>query len=508
MNAAARSVSTLTRNPLVGLAVATLALIVAGVTLYAPDKAFLAVCGAIAFWIFLRYPMAGLILTAILLLLLGPAGTMGALAAGIPITAAKVCGLATFIAWLANFLIRRQPFRIGWEIVLILAFLAWSVLGVLLSPTRAEQLPEWVRLVTLVAFFVMAVHIIDSPARARMFAIVLLGCGLVMSAYAVAQYFVPSLQLQTETALEELGAGANGAFLDPDSLAGAPAIRVSGRAGHSNWLAMTLLVIIPLNAYWFVIMKSAKGRVIVGAAVLLELLALLLTFTRTGLMVGIIMLALLAARRLIRVNPNRIIAAAVALLIGWVLLPAPYKERVLSFGQYTTSQSVIYRTQLQKAAIDFTLENPILGLGTGGFGLRLIKTNSPVAQIMSLMADSVNWNPVFFGVHNMYLHVACEAGVIGLALLVAFFAVLLRHLYSTRMLLRKNGASDLAALAAALEVSLWSFLVCGVLLHALQQKIWWMIAALVVALSANQIGVAQPTRASQSADTAEDKVTA
>jgi len=476
------------QSPL-GAALAIVLAVGLGVTVLLYGKwAILAAVGAIAFGVFLRYPVVGLYATTALLLLSGTAGVIGAggINVRVPITVAKLCGGAAFSAWLLNLLWRRLRWRPNWEVVLVGAFCLWCLAGVVLSANRAEQFPEWVRLATLVAFFVMTVDVLGRSAKfdgyVHGFVVLLLVCGVVSAASAVAQYFLPSAQIHSlaeHSVLETMGK----AYVDPESLNGGAAVRVAGRALHSTWLALLILCVLPLNAYWYAVCKTWQGRALVFGVVAIELVALVLTFTRTGLVVGCTLVVLLVGKNLLRTSPHRLAALAVALVASWLVLPSAYKQRVLDFSTYTTSTSVEIRMGLQKAAWDFMIENPILGLGLGGYGPSLVREETEIGQTMAMHVDYFHWNPLFMGVHNLYLQLACETGLVGLAIFLTLFAVIVRRLWQLEKRCAISGDERGRALAASLQVSVAAFLLCAVFLHALQQKIWWMIVAAAVAVS-------------------------
>jgi O-antigen ligase len=440
--------------------------------------ALLAELGLIVFVLILRWPVLGLYLTTALLLLSGPSGVIGSVRVAIPVTAAKVVGAMTFASWLLNVTLRRERFRMGWESVPLLALFLWSALGVFLSDTWRLQWPEWFRLGTLVAYYLLSVNLLNSQQRIHAFTMVVIYCGVAMALFAVAQYFIPAFHLQTETAIADIGAGVEGAFVDPESLNGNAAIRVSGRAGHSNWLALIILIIMPLNVYWYAAATSRKARAFCVGAVLLEILALILTFTRTGFLVGLVIFAVLGMRRLVRINPPRLAYVAFAAVLVLLTLPPAYKERVFDPQKYTRSDSVRHRLQLQDAAWEMMLEKPLWGVGLSGYGLRIVDGDSEVAHIMRWLVDEMHWDPRIIGTHNMYLQLASETGLVGLAFMLLFFGIMLRYLSQAEHFHLRLGNARAATLIMSLQVSLLSFLLCAVFLHALQQKIWWMMASI------------------------------
>ncbi|MBN2308396.1 MAG: O-antigen ligase family protein [Candidatus Hydrogenedentes bacterium] len=458
------------------------------------ELAVAGVFGLVAFGVFLMYPVLGLYATTALLLLAGSGATIGSIQAAIPVTGAKLCGAAAVLAWLANLLMRKQNLRLGWEILLLVAFLGWAALGIANSAVWRDQVPEWIRLATLVGYFILAVHLLDTREKLHYFVMLILVCGLIMSLFALAQYVLPSLQFSGEAGFQGLGAGAQKAYVDYEGVQSGPAIRVSGRAGHSNWLAMALLLILPLNTYWFSTAKSWRGKCVAVVAVLCEVTALILTFTRLGLLVGLAVATVLVFKRLVRFNPYRVSALAVALVAAWFVLPSAYKERVIDFTQYSKSSSTHARMDLQRYAWEYMEDEPLVGEGLGGFGLRFQGEDHWVAANLRWLIDNQGWDPVYYGPHNMYLQLGAETGVVGLLLALLLLARLIRNVQRSEKALTRAGDRQAAQLAGAIEVSLLSFVFCALFLHALLQKIWWMVAVMAVVFPLIHAHVAAPKK--------------
>lgn len=457
--------------------------------LIAQERSLYLFIGVIVFFFFVRSPILGLYITTVLLLISGSATVIGNLRLDVPVTAAKVCGFAVFLAWFTNVLVRREGIRITPVLATLIAFFLWSGLGVMMSSEVDLLWAEWFRLLTLVAYFFLVVHLLDTPDKVHRYMIILLGCGVVMSAVAVAQYLTANVSLDLESALADMGLRAERAYADPEALASGPAVRVSGLTGHSNWLAMVILVLLPLNAYFYRINKSIYVRGLILGALVLELMALILTFTRTGFLVGAVVLILLFFRNLVRFTPGRMAGVLLALFFAWFLLPPQYKERVLSVPQYTQSESVQNRMQLQEAAADIFKDNPVFGVGIGGFGPELLKRDYQVATTMQWFVDRYDWPVTAIGTHNMWLQIAAETGFVGLILFIAFIGLLIRELRMAQRQFTAVGDTRMAALGSSLEISLWSFIVCAFFLHALQQKIWWMMAAAGAIYPVYRIGI-------------------
>ncbi|MCC6490538.1 MAG: O-antigen ligase family protein [Candidatus Hydrogenedentes bacterium] len=466
-----------TLNPLLWFLVFVLGIAVAVAVLALGTNALLGVVGVILFVFFLRKPILGLYVTTAALLLAGVLAGAGVLPYGVPSAAAKAAGGATIAAWILNTLTTGKRFHFSREVLVTFAFVAWALLGISYSMTWRMQMSEWTRLLTVAVYFVLAIHLLNSREKLHTFVVLLLACGAIMSAYAIAQYFVPALQAAGETGIQSISEGADVAFIDPEGTATGAAVRVTGGTGHSNWLAFSLLLLLPLNIYWYSTMKRTRGKVLVLLTVLVELSALVLTFTRLSLAVGLVIAFVLLARRMVHLNAYRVSALAVALIVAWFVLPTAYKERVIDITKYSTSESSASRLELQSYAWQYMQEFPIVGTGLGGFGLRFYEENSPAAAMLRWMHDELGFNPLYYGPHNMYLQLGSETGTVGLLLLVLLSVFVLLDAQRARNILRAIGDTQLASLAESVTVSILAFLFCSVFLHGLQQKIWWMVFA-------------------------------
>jgi O-antigen ligase len=448
--------------------------------------------GLLFFVLFVQWPVLGLYATTVLLLLSGSQNVISLISEQTPLamTLARLCGMAALAAWFINMLLRKMQLQFNWPVIWISAFCGWAAVGTLASAYSAELWPEWFRLINLLLYFLLAVNVLNTTRNLHYYIVLLLSCAAIMSLVSLAQYLIPALQVTQEQAWASLGGAGSwaGAYIDPESLQGEPAIRVSGRQSHSLWLAMTLLLLLPLHTYWWKTATTKTLRTFIILIVLLEVVALVLTFTRTAFLVGIVIGFLLLTRHLVRMNPLRFFGVLFLLVVAYVMLPNAYKERVLNPKQYVGSQSVQSRIALQEAAWYYTMQNPVLGTGPGGFGMEFINETNETATTMRYMVAKQAWNAVFIGTHNLYLQLSANQGFIGLALFMIFFVLTLRKLWIEEQRFIREGDWRGAALAGSLFVSLIGFALCGIFLHALMQKIWWMVAAAAVVIPMYKMG--------------------
>ena len=378
----------LANSPLFMFLMTALTLTLAIAVIVVQQHAVYALVGILFFTLFVSYPVLGVYLTTILLLLSGSQGIVGYVgdSSDLAVTLSKLCGSAALAAWSINVLMQKTPFAFNWVAIWLTAFCGWALMGTLLSPDVGMQMPEWVRLVTIFGFFLLAINTLNTPRTLHLYIVVLILCGFLMSLMAVLQYALPQFHVGGPQAWSTLGA-VDAAYIDQESLQGEAAIRASGRAGHSNWLAFIILLILPLNAYWFKCVRTNTLKLFILISAGLQVTALILTFTRTGFLIAIVLGLLLLFKNLVRLTPQRIFAFLFAVVLVYLMLPGAYKERVFMPKQYTRSESVQSRIQLQESAMRQTLQNPVFGLGMGGFGIHLIQETHRTATLMRFMVQ-------------------------------------------------------------------------------------------------------------------------
>jgi len=481
------SASTPDNNPLILFGIGLVAVLFAiGITGYG-ILAFGALLGLVAIVFFIRFPEWGVYATTALLLLQGSSGVLGLLNEDSPlaITAAQLVGAAAISAWLASTLLSHAMFRWSTPVAYLAAFCVWALIGTILSPYAGALLPHWARMIFRLLLLVLAVNTLDTSQKIHRYVRVILICAILTSLISVAQYILPGQQVSGMNWASATGGG--GAYVDPDSLQGDAAIRVAGQSGHSNWLAMTLILLLPLNAYWFQRTKHGWMKPIIVGATILELAVLVLTFTRLGFLALTLVFSLMLFWRTIQVTPLRIFGVMLIGVVGFSALPDAYVERVFSPKQYVESQSVRSRIDLQNAATRYGVENPVFGLGTGGFGLEYVREGSDTAAQMRYVVNSQGWQAVFIGTHNMYLQIFADSGIVGLTLYLLFVYVMFRNLRRAHNRYVVSNDKTGVTMTTVLQICLVAFLFCAIFLHALQQPIWWIMAALAIAIPMHRI---------------------
>ncbi len=246
-------------------------------------------------------------------------------------------------------------------------------------------------------------------------------------------------------------------FLFPNEFLGTT--RVIGTFRDPNQLASYLLLLIPFSVLTF-----SKGWTYVLAP--LNLLALFLTGSRSGL-VGFLAgtVAFLTFCISARGTARRIalVAGPALMLVGAAYLLNPeraefYLERFSQteeiVSQYAAAHSVQARKVLWRASLEAWRESPVFGIGYGSF-----------------VALAHRWTPFQESeVHNSYLRLLAETGVVGLVLVLGFYFYLLKLAWRRRR----------ERLGAALFWAMASFMFFSMGVDALRMRNFWLMASMLL----------------------------
>lgn len=257
---------------------------------------------------------------------------------------------------------------------------------------NADTLPDTVDLLfrgpgRLLLYVVMVLVVLaQSPPdhTRRVVARALAGVGAFEAAFSVVAYFV----------------GLPGGFgLEPaegnTSLVGEIPGRVTGTLALSpNFLGALLVLSIPVALGIALDAADRRARLWWSAAVLVQMVALVLTYTRSSLAVTVLAAAALVALR----GRLRWLVGGAAVLVGVLLLVPPAFERI---AHDRTDRMALYASGLR-----VFLHYPLAGVGPG-------------EQAAFTAADPATYRTTTFGVagnnaHNTVLLAGAENGVLGL----------------------------------------------------------------------------------------------
>jgi O-antigen ligase len=260
--------------------------------------------------------------------------------------------------------------------------------------------------------------------------------------------------------------------------------RLAGPLGDPNFFAQALVILVPLA----LVMAAEERRALTRAAALaaggLVTAAVVLTYSRGGAVALGCVLALSLLARSARLKHLAVAATLLVLLAA--LLPAAFARRLETIVQVLPGQEEVLRPDssfeqrrlLTRVAWRIFLDHPLLGVGAGNYTLYF---DDYAQEVGSLSREYEELGEQHYP-HNLYLEIAAETGLVGLAAFGAALAACFTALRSARAASLERGDAAAAALARGFEIAVAGYLVSSLFLHGHHIRYLWLLFAFATAL--------------------------
>jgi probable O-glycosylation ligase (exosortase A-associated) len=340
------------------------------------------------------------------------------------------------------------------EMVIALGLIAWAALTIPLSIWPGGSLAQLAdHLIKAVIFFWLIGTLIRTESQLKRFAWVLALCSVPLALTAINNYRSGVFVTLADSAVQRIAGYVGG----------------SGLAGNPNDLALMLNLLLPITGALFVIARQLWLRTVTGAALLLSVAAVIVTFSRAGF----ITLAVIAALSLLAMvrRGAAVTALGIAFLaiVGCAVMPQQYFARLATITNIEADPtgSAQGRWTDWVLSVDYVKAHPITGAGLG-------------QDLLAL--NSARGHATWRSVHNAYLQAAVDLGLPGVALLVALLAASFRNARRVRRQAARAGRRDLEVLAQGISISLAAFTVAAFFHPIAYQFYFFCLAGLAVAL--------------------------
>jgi O-antigen ligase len=210
-------------------------------------------------------------------------------------------------------------------------------------------------------------------------------------------------------------------------LEGETMVRAAGTMMHPNLLAAFLLLTVPIFAALAVGSQNRRVRLAAAATTLTGTAGLAATMSRFPIVLFAailfcLVLALLA-RKLIDVK--RAIAWTALAAIATTAIALPFSGRIAERVAKNWKESVDFRANANAAAYRLFRENQLFGVGPTHYTTYMIKDNIAYRKLYKENVEDAKLTNVRYmlAVHNMYLLVLAETGLLGFAAFCCLIAV-------------------------------------------------------------------------------------
>jgi O-antigen ligase len=432
------------------LLVLLLALALAPLAAASPGRLTYVLIAGVAVFVVLRSLIAGL---ALFVVLTFPDQLPGAL--GVGSTLAKPLGVVILISWLLTIVADREravPFLPRDAPVLtytLLALVVWSLASLVWASDRSLTLHGATRLVQLVGLIFVTYSAVRKPRDLLILVWAFLIGALVTCVYALANGTLRYGRL-------------TGGIFDPNRVAAEIVVAIVMAifllvATRRLSLRLICLVLLSVFAVVFVQTQSRSGILALGAAFAFALVA-------AGPLRG-------------RITAVILIVAALGLAYYVYAAPPQLRERVTSIVT-GTSQASPLREDTFQIALQMTRAHPVQGVGLGNFPAlesQYFTTNANIVQVGSLRRFQLV-------VHNTYLEILAELGIVGLVLFVSVLAMTVGR--AAAMLAQPAPEGSTRLLARAITAGTVGVLTSQVFISGEYSKQLWVLLGMSVAAAA------------------------
>jgi O-antigen ligase/polysaccharide polymerase Wzy-like membrane protein len=289
----------------------------------------------------------------------------------------------------------------------------------------------------------------------------------------------------------------NNEYLDLQSRADDPAIREllrslptnqktsrpGGPVSQANRYAQILLVLLPLAVFMARTGRSRAARLCATGLGTLTLTGVGLTQSRGAFLILVLITIAMVLLKWLRLS--RVLLTALLFLGSAAAVRPSFFERLYSITnaahllsndpseQSKADPAIRGRTTVMLAAVHMFMDHPVLGVGPGQFKYHVLEYSSnPEIKFRQLETTR--------RAHNLYLEMAADVGLVGLAAFLAIVVHLVRKLWHARRFWLHT-ETESADLATAFWLSLAAYLGTGLFEHLSYERYYWFLLAIASA---------------------------
>lgn len=339
------------------------------------------------------------------------------------------------------------------EMQLAVLFALVLALSFLLAEFKAAALNRLIGLYSVMLLFLLISILVDSLPRLELLVWTLVITGLVSSVLVLADTFLGVRLVSTSQA------AATAEF--------AGQARSAGGSDYNPTTAAHMLMATTIIA-GVLLVHHPRLKWLAGLAFGLGVPALILTYARSAA----IAFAVVAVIFVIRQHRHRLFAflfvlGLIGMGIGLFFVPPLFWDRMLTLFDFGLDRTLLRRVSYNLIGIELWASHPVLGVGPGNFPLHYAGTD-------------FRWfpgrEPMPRQLHNSYMELLAETGLVGLSLFVGVMLGCLRKAVAVA-----RGGLPGASLAEALAYGFAGFLLASVFMPNEDTKFMWILPGLCLA---------------------------
>jgi len=246
--------------------------------------------------------------------------------------------------------------------------------------------------------------------------------------------------------------------------------RIAGPIGDPNYYSQIMLAITPLAFSRFLDEKKFIWKAIALYGTAVTIFAVIFTFSRGAFIAFVIVVMVMFYFH--PPNPREFIIAGAVVIFLLPFIPKDYASRILTlsiFGNQTTVQndsSLRGRSSEYIAAWMMFSDHPILGVGISNYETNYQSYSRQIGLDPRTEARSA---------HSLYLEVAAELGLAGVAVMATIIFVIYRAVSRAWSDLRKAGDIYHSEMVLSVGLSILGYLIAATFIHDAYPRYFWLL---------------------------------
>lgn len=435
-------------------------ILIGGIFLYFKATIAALIVAGIAIFIYFMYNPYHSLLCAIAAIPFEMVGRLTDAKGNIPISLSKLLGIVALLSLLWNIITQKKKIKMPLSFALLSIFAVVAFINYPFVIDKEKCLIGLQRLIVTIGFYFLIIQLIDSKKRLKegiwAVAIVL----IFVSGYSLVQRFGNVYSFKQ--AVVEYGKFYGSVMEDLDAYS---FVRTTGFYADPDIFALALLIPAGL-LLWKACEKDIAWHKRLGWIALIMIVCggLVSSYSRSG-MVGFFALFVLMCIYLIKPKPVFFLYILIVSLIIITFIPSSYIDRVVSIFTVKKSYTSSARLTIYRDGFSMFLDNWFMGVGTDNFPANFERyTKSDIRPA---------------GTMNLYLQVAAEYGIVGFILFSLLVIDIFRKIYMAKKLLYEED-KGLYHLVFTLQIIIISMFVCGMTIHFMERKEFWLLMGLSV----------------------------
>jgi putative inorganic carbon (hco3(-)) transporter len=376
--------------------------------------------------------------------------------------------IGIFIRWIV---IQEQPRGLLLPTVLVVAYGLVGFTSLLYAPDQQAVMDSLSNYVKDALIAVVVVALLKRPQQFRNVIYTLLIVGIFIGTISVHQYV-------TGNYTNTYGGFAVAEYMQ--IVGETNGYRLSGPVGDPNFFAQVMVVLALLGVERLLHEKRLFWKIMAAWAAAASTLTVVFTFSR-GTTIALV-LSLMIFFWIYKLKPAQLIVILVLGAAMMLFAPPIYYQRVLSIADVLPSNGEVNlfkdRAIQGRASENLTawvmlMDHPVTGVGLNNFSYLY----QDYTKTLGLAPSATNRSP-----HNLYLEVAAETGVIGLAVFLIMIGLAMRSILYARRRFLAAGMEEYANMATGFGIAFVGYLLAALFVHAAYPRYFYLLIGIAFAL--------------------------